>query len=219
MFAKEAVNPDRIRVKICGIRNAADAEAAIAAGADAVGFNCYPGSKRFLDLMAAADWISRLPPRIRKVAVLVDASFAEAVAVAQLPIIDSLQLHGRESPALCARLAQKGVTFAKALAVLDDSSLESALSFSTKTLVLDSAACGSFGGTGTVFPWGIARRFREAHPEVEMILAGGLTRENVGQAVREVRPWAVDVTTGVESSPGRKDHRLIRDFIAAARSV
>ena len=219
MFGEDAADPRRVRVKICGITNPADAHAAIEAGADALGLNFYSKSRRFLDLDLARAWISELPERTRKIAVLVNARSEEALALARLPFIDGLQLHGQESPEFCARLAKEGVRFAKALPVTEEGSVDHALSFATDTIVLDSIASGFFGGSGKTFPWSIARRFVERYGTLRVILAGGLTPDNVAQAVAEVRPFAVDVTTGVESSPGRKDHQRLREFIGAARSA
>lgn len=209
----------RPRVKICGITSAADARAAIEFGADALGFNFFSGSKRYLPLATAAEWISELPLEIVKVAVLVDAAWEEAAAVAALPFIDALQLHGSESPHFCQRLATERIQFAKALPVTAADSLVNLPSFFTKTVVLDSSRAGEFGGSGRTFPWEIAREFVEAHRGLRVVLAGGLTPENVARAVEIVRPFGVDVTTGVESSSGQKDHGLVRAFIAAAQGL
>jgi len=217
MFPDEASDQQRLRVKICGVTNADDARAAIDAGADAVGLNCYRGSKRFLDLRSNSEWIEKLPARIGKVAVLVNPSWAEAVAIAALPFITALQLHGQETPAFCRRLRAEGVTFSKAIPVRDDASLAGLLDYSTETVILDSERSGAFGGTGVAFPWAIARRFVETQPLFRVILAGGLSPENVAGAVALVRPFGVDVTSGVEAGPGFKDHQRLRSFIEAAR--
>jgi phosphoribosylanthranilate isomerase len=207
-----------LRVKICGITNLEDAKASIAAGADALGFNCYVKSKRYVDLAAAGEWIARLPDHISRVAVVVDPTFAEAKAIATLPFISALQLHGRETPDFCRRLAAEGVRLSKALPATDAASLRDAALYSTQTIVLDSATADAFGGTGLTFDWRIAARFVEMHPASHVILAGGLTPENVSEAVAIARPYAVDVTSGVEASPGRKDYLLLRSFIDAARA-
>ena len=217
MFGDASETGSRIRIKICGITNAADALAAIDCGADALGFNFYPRSKRYIDTETAGEWIEKLPLGICRMAVLVDPTWAEASRISELPFIDALQLHGNESPEFCQRLAETGIRFAKALPVRDPKSLTDIPSFSTDTLVLDSACRGEFGGAGKTFPWQWARGFIEAHPAFRVILAGGLTPKNVAQAVNEARPFGVDVTTGVESLPGRKDHTLLRAFIEAAR--
>lgn len=210
---------DRLRIKICGITTAADAHAALEGGADAIGLNCFHGSKRYLDLAGAAAWLRDLPPALIKVAVLVNAPFEEAVRIARLPFIDALQLHGQETPEFCARLSAAGVRFGKALPAVSATSLDLAGHYSTATIVLDSVSSSSFGGTGTTFPWPLAHRFVEANPDLHVVLAGGLHAGNVAEAVRAVRPFGVDVTTGVESSPGRKDHQSVRRFIAAARAA
>jgi len=218
MFGKDNEEATRIRVKICGITNLADALAAIECGADALGFNFFPGSKRYIDIFAALDWMAGLPRKVRKVAVLVNPSEAQALQFAEFPFIDALQLHGAESPGFCRVLAERGITFAKALPVIDENSLRDVPSFSTRTVVLDSRSAKGFGGTGQPFPWVLARRFIDAYPKLNVILAGGLTPENVVDAVRQVRPSGVDVTSSVEASPGRKDFVRLKAFIDAARS-
>lgn len=185
-------------------------------GADAIGLNCFRGSKRYLDVERAAHWIGTLPSTLIKVAIVVNASFEEALATSELPFIDALQLHGDETPEFCAELAAAEVRFGKAIAVSGDMSLENAAAFSTDTIVLDSISNGVFGGSGTTFPWEIARRFVQAQPPVRVILAGGLTPENVRAAIRTVRPFGIDVTTGVESGPGRKSHLKLKRFIDTA---
>jgi phosphoribosylanthranilate isomerase len=212
-------NPQRyrVRVKICGITNAADAIAAIEAGADALGFNLFPGSKRFVDLNPARGWISELPQPVRKVAILVNPTLEAAAHLAGSGVVDALQLHGQETPAFCEALQRRGVSFSKAIPVLNDISLADVPSFFTPMIVLDSARGGQFGGSGHAFPWALARRFCESHPELRIVLAGGLTPANVAEAVRLVRPFGVDVTTGVEAAAGRKDHGLLRGFVQAAK--
>ena len=219
MFERDDADAGRLRIKICGITNAEDARAAIECGADALGFNCYARSKRYVDLAAAGAWIYRLPAGVRRIAIVVDPAWEEAIALAALPFVDALQLHGSESEEFCARLAHEGISFGKALPAFDATLLAKADAFSTSTVVLDSTFGSHFGGTGTTFPWSIANRFAREHPSLQLVLAGGLTPENVGQAVAAVRPFAVDVTSGVELSPGRKDDRLLHAFIKGARAA
>jgi phosphoribosylanthranilate isomerase len=207
----------RPRVKICGVTTPEDAVAAIEFGADALGFNFFPGSKRYIPIGESRDWIGALPGRIGKVAVLVDPDWDDAISAAALPGITALQLHGRETPDFCRRLAEEGIPFVKALPVTNASSVAELPAFCTRTIVLDSAGAGQFGGSGKVFSWGIARDFVKANPKLHVNLAGGLTPENVAEAVGLVRPFGVDVTSGVESSAGIKDHGRLRAFIAAAR--
>jgi phosphoribosylanthranilate isomerase len=204
-------------VKICGITNPADAEAAIAAGADALGFNFWPGSERYLEPAEAAEWIRDLPGTITRVAVLVNPTPAYAKEIAAIDGIDCLQLHGAESPEFCLSLVEAQIPLWKAVPMIErDTPLPD---FHTNRLLLDTAAGTKFGGTGTPFPWNWARDLIVANPAWEFILAGGLNPENVAEAVNQARPFGVDVASGVEASPGRKDIYRVRDFIAAARSV
>ena len=207
-----------LRVKICGLTTPQDAAAAIEFGADALGFNFFPGSKRYLRLEAAGEWIAALPGNVEKVAILVNPSWEEATSIAALAGITALQLHGAETPEFCRRLVESRIRFEKALPVTGPDSLANMPDFFTPTVLLDSGGAGEFGGSGRIFPWEIARDFVLSHPHLRVILAGGLTPENVAEAVAMVRPFGVDVTSGVESAPGRKDHARLRDFIAAARA-
>ena len=217
MFVGEDDSSAGTRIKICGLTTQEDAAAAIELGADALGFNFFPGSKRYLPIEVSREWIATLPGEIAKIAVLVNPGWDEAVAAAKLPGITALQLHGAETPDFCRRLTEHGIRFAKALPVTGPDSARNLPSFSTRTVLLDSSRPGEFGGSGQTFPWLIAREFVEANPHLRVILAGGLTPENVAAAVATVRPFAVDVTSGVESSVGRKDHGRLRAFIEAAR--
>src|SRR5437588_2526264 len=127
-----------VEIKICGITNVADAVAAIDSGADALGFNLFPGSKRFIEVEKAGDWIAQLPSGIRRVAVLVNPTPEQALRTAKSPFFDSLQLHGNESPQFCCELAAEGVVFTKALAMIDNASLQQPTRFSTRSSLLDS---------------------------------------------------------------------------------
>src|ERR1041384_1126925 len=206
-----------LRIKICGLTTPQDAAAALEFGADALGFNFFPGSKRYVG--RETDWIGELPEKAEKLAILVNPSWDEARAIAGTPGITALQLHGSESPEFCQRLMKEGIRFEKALPVRGPDSLVGLPDFTTRTLLLDSGNTGEFGGSGWTFPWEIARAFVETNPELRVVLAGGLCPENVAEAVAVVRPFGVDVTTGVEPSPGRKDHGRLRAFILAARAA
>jgi phosphoribosylanthranilate isomerase len=215
MFVEQAGASQGVRVKICGITNSGDARAALNCAADALGFNFFTGSKRCIDARSEGEWLRKLPAEVCKVAVLVNPSWEEATAVAALPFIDALQLHGDETPAFCRRLAAQGIRFAKALPVREQEFTTEVPDFSTDTVLLDSASPRGFGGTGEAFPWLLGQRFVLDHPGLKVILAGGLTPDNVAEAVATVKPFGVDVTTGVESSPGRKDPARLRAFFAA----
>ena len=207
----------RIRVKICGVTSREDAVEAIRLGADALGFNLYPGSKRHLALEREAEWIRTLPPFATRVAVLVNASLDEALRVAAHPAIDIVQFHGDEDEAYCAKFAEAGRPFIKALRLRDAGSIASAPHFFTPNLLLDSDAGGAFGGTGTLIDLGLAAECVRRHPSLRFTLAGGLRPENVAGAVRMVKPYAVDVASGVESAPGIKDAGKVRAFIEAVK--
>jgi phosphoribosylanthranilate isomerase len=202
-------------VKICGITNPADAEAIVVAGANALGFNFWPGSERYLEPADAAEWIADLPDTITRVAVLVNPSRAYAKEIAAIDGIDCLQLHGAESPEFCLSLVEAQIPLWKAVPMIERDTLLP--DFHTNRLLLDTVAGTKFGGTGTPFPWNWARDLIVANPAWEFILAGGLNPENVAEAVNQARPFGVDVASGVEASPGRKDIYRVRDFIAAAR--
>jgi phosphoribosylanthranilate isomerase len=219
MFGNRLMPEGRVFVKICGITNQADALAAIDAGADALGFNLVPQSKRYIDIRLAAEWIQSLPRKICKVAVMKDPLWEDALRTSQLPFIDGLQLHGSESPEFCRRLAEAGVRFAKALPVRGSESFANVSDFFTDTIILDSASGADFGGSGKVFPWRFAKEFVQTQKKLRLVVAGGLDASNVSEAIATVCPYGVDVTTGVEISPGRKDHRQLKIFVEAVRTV
>lgn len=209
----------RVRVKICGITNRADAEAAIEFGADALGFNVFAGSKRCIDLTAEADWICGLAPFVTRVAVTVNPSLAEARQISALPFIDALQFHGDESRDFCGDFARSGRTFLKAIALREENVALEVAGFQTRWILVDAYTPGQYGGAGKLIDLELAERFAAQNPGVFMVLSGGLTSENVAEAVRRVRPFAVDVASGVEREPRKKDRGRMRDFIAAARQA
>jgi len=204
-------------VKICGITNQVDAELAIAAGADALGFNFWPGSRRYLEPAKAADWIRELPNTVVRVGVVVNPTESYATTVTALDGIDLLQLHGAESPEFCLNLVEADILLWKAIAMTGPGTWLP--DYHAERILLDTVAGRKFGGTGVPFPWSWARDLIMANPTLELILAGGLTPENVGRAITESRPFGVDVASGVEGRSGRKDIYRVRDFIAAARSA
>jgi phosphoribosylanthranilate isomerase len=204
-----------IEIKICGITNPEDALIAIDCGAHGLGFNLYPQSKRFISIDGAGEWIPDLPLSVNKVAVMVDASWDQIMTVADSGLFHSIQLHGNESPEICRRLAGSGISFIKAIAIVDEQSLGQPTDFATSNILLDSRTPAGFGGTGKTFPWSLARRFVEMYPQFRVTIAGGLTPENVAEAITAVRPSGVDVTSGVEASYGRKDRARLQAFIEA----
>ena len=200
-----------VRVKICGITRLEDALAAARLGADALGFNFWPGSKRFIAPAEARRIIRALPPLLATVGVFVDPSHDEAVAAAAVSGVQVLQLHGDEPPEAC-RAFQLPVV--KGLRVGGPEALAELDRYAGLAGILLDAASPGYGGSGLTFDWAIARA---AAARVPLLLAGGLTPDNVGEAVRAVRPWAVDVASGVESSPGVKDPVKLAAFIRAAK--
>jgi phosphoribosylanthranilate isomerase len=203
----------RTRVKICGITNERDAMSAVAAGADALGFNTWAGSKRHIDIDAAGEWIGRLPALVARVAVLVNAPLDEALRIARLPFIDMVQFHGDEDADYCAEFARSGMPFIKAMQLKAGDNPAMCGNFSTPNILLDAHVPGQYGGTGRQADWTLAARFVAANRSLNVILAGGLSPENVADAIRAVRPFAVDVAGGVEFSPGCKDAGKVENFI------
>jgi phosphoribosylanthranilate isomerase len=201
-----------VRVKICGITRAPDALAAIEAGADALGFVFCEDSARAISSLEAASIIAELPPFICKVGLFVNASESMIRQVIADTGIDTLQLHGDESPGFCKCFELKTI---KAFRCRDEQSLDQMPAYKTDAWLLDSYVPGKMGGTGAKFNWNLAKQAKLLFPTI--VLAGGLTPENVGEAVRQVHPYAVDVSSGVESTPGKKDAIKVRDFIRAAK--
>jgi phosphoribosylanthranilate isomerase len=201
-----------LRVKICGITNLQDALAAVDAGADALGFMFYDRSKRSVASDVVAKISRELPPFILRVGVFVDASPDAIRRTAETCGLTALQFHGSESPEFCA---QFNLPVIKAFRLADQTSLDGLSAYRTNAWLLDSAVPDQLGGTGQTGDWGLARAATKLGRPV--ILAGGLTPENVKQAVREVGPYGVDVSSGVESSPGRKDSQRLKLFVRSAR--
>jgi phosphoribosylanthranilate isomerase len=207
----------RVRVKICGLTNEEDARAAIALGTDALGFNLWPGSRRYIDLDRASSWIRGLPPFVTRVAVLVNFPLDEARRIAAHPAIDAVQFHGDEDEGYCAQFAAGGSPFIKAIRVRDAASLDHADGFSTPSVLLDADAGAAYGGTGRQLDPLLATEAGKRFSGLQVVLAGGLNPENVAEAARIAGPYAVDVASGVESEPGKKDHQKIAKFITAVR--
>jgi phosphoribosylanthranilate isomerase len=204
-----------VRIKICGITAQEDASMAIEAGADALGFNFFRGSPRFISLEENRSWIASLVGQAFRVAVVVNATVAELTKLRESGCFEAVQFHGTETPELCATIGFP--VWIRAVRVQGGHSLTQALQFKTPHLLLDAWSSDSYGGTGRNFDWTSAARFVAAQPSRKLILAGGLNAENVGDAIRAVRPHAVDAASGVESSPGRKDIGRIRNFVQAVR--
>lgn len=204
--------PSRVQVKVCGITNVDDALAAVDAGAAALGFNFYPPSPRCVSVDVAADIVSRLPPSLCTVAVFVGETRERVAAIAAQVGVTALQFHGEEPPEFCRAWPQKVV---KAIRVRDRHAAEQARAYDVDFILADAYVEGHFGGTGRR----IALEYVDGFDRGRLILAGGLTAENVTDAVRAVRPFAVDVASGIERAPGNKDWILMRRFITRAHAA
>jgi phosphoribosylanthranilate isomerase len=202
------------RIKICGLTRVADALAAVAAGADALGFIFYDRSPRYVAPEVVASITRQLPPLVTKVGVFVNAPAAEIRRVVQVAGLDIPQLHGEETPEFCARL---GWPVIKAFRLQNAAAVAQLASYPVAAWLLDAFVPGLRGGTGAQFNWEWAIQARAAGRPV--ILAGGLTPDNVAEAVRTVRPYAVDVSSGVETAPGQKDIPRLQQLIRAVRAA
>jgi phosphoribosylanthranilate isomerase len=199
-------------VKICGITNLPDALVSVEAGADALGFNFYRPSPRYIDPRIARGIIEQLPGSILTVGVFVNE--AEMETIANTAGVKGLQLHGDESPADCEALKDWYVI--KALPVREDFDTGRVSNYNVDAVMLDTGHKTLKGGTGQIFDWSIARRVNELG--VRMFLAGGLSPDNVGEAIQSVHPYAVDACSGIEVEPGKKEHDRVRAFVKAART-
>lgn len=207
----------RIGVKICGITNEADAHLCIEAGAGALGFNFYSGSKRFIDPEESLDWIRALEGKLDRVAVVVNADPHLISKLRDSGCFEFIQFHGDETPEDC--LASGVKDWIRAVRVKDAATLEAALGYSTPHLLLDAWSPLAYGGTGGVADWRMLKDFVSRNPARNFVLAGGLTPENVAEAIRTVGPAAVDVAGGVESSARKKDPHLVKAFLEAVTAA
>ena len=200
-----------LRVKVCGITRLADAVAAVDAGADAVGFIFHRGSPRYIRPEDAGAIAAALPPFVSTVGVFVDVEHSEASGTMRVAGLDVAQFHGDEDASYCSMFPR----VIKALRVKGPEVLERLSEYScVSAFLLDAYSPDAHGGTGEVFDWLIAAKATATH---RVILAGGLTPDNIAEAVQRVRPYAVDVSSGVETAPGLKDHALVREFIRRAK--
>jgi phosphoribosylanthranilate isomerase len=198
-----------VRVKICGITKLEDARLAADLGAHAIGLNFFDGSPRCITPFAAAELVRRLPPFVAPIGVFVNWDEAPVVALCKALGLAAAQLHGDETPQIVDAVAQR-LPVLKALRLGQGSAAPEFYRYrSASAFLLDSALSGHYGGTGTTGNWHLARTAAQTQ---RIILAGGLTPENVAEAIRIVRPYAVDVTSGVEARPGKKDAAKLRAF-------
>lgn len=201
------------KIKICGIKTLKDALAAIEAGADYLGFNFYPKSVRFIEKSICAEITSVLKrehPQIKLVGVFVNSSVEEIKDILQTCHLDLAQLHGDETPETFAKLAPQAF---RAFRGIPESNAGYERN-EAPAMLIDAAVKGIYGGSGVTADWAAAAELAKKYP---LLLAGGLTPENVADAVRQVRPWGVDVASGVESAPGEKDAGKMSEFVKAVR--
>jgi phosphoribosylanthranilate isomerase len=205
--------PDpQVKVKICGMTQLKDALFAVDQGATAVGFIFYNKSPRSVTMKAAREIIAKLPPFVDTVGVFVNETTERVNKVADYCGLDLVQLHGEESPAFCRKINRRVI---KAFRIKDLQSFKKLEKYSVSGFLLDTFSENLHGGTGKVFDWNLAHRAKKMGP---IILAGGLTARNICQAIRQVRPYGVDVCSGVEKEPGIKDPEKVRAFLKNIRS-
>ncbi len=204
---------EHLFVKICGVTTLDDAMYAVEQGADAVGFNFYPLSKRYIPSDRAAEIVNLLPSRIMRVGVFVNPDRESVNAVLQDNKLNALQFSGSEAP---DNISGYELPVIKAIHVANEKSILEMKSFHVDGFLLDTFRMEEFGGTGKTFDWNLAI---EAKRYGKVIVAGGLSPENVADAVRTIKPHGVDVSSGVEIRPGIKDHKRIKEFIIRAREA
>jgi phosphoribosylanthranilate isomerase len=206
-----------VRVKICGITNLDDARLAARMGADALGFNFYEKSVRFVTPASAAEMITQLVEPVDKVGVFVNHTIDEILTAVDLASLDAVQLHGDESPQFITDLRGRcGCRIIKALRVSPDFDPGGSVDYQADGILLDGYSTNARGGTGETFDWNVAKLTSKLVPQ--LWLAGGLTPENVWMAVTQVRPHAVDACSSLESAPGVKDAAKLERFISEAKS-
>lgn len=210
--------PSAPRIKICGITRPEDGDHAVEAGAWALGMVFWPRSPRALGVEEAVDLARPLRRRAELVGVFVNQPLDEVVGIAELVGLSWVQLHGDEGPSFCEAVARRaGVKVMKAARVRAKADVQAIDAFrNVDAHLLDAYRAGEPGGTGATFDWALAR---ERRSEVPLVLAGGLTPENVGEGIAQTAPWAVDVSSGVEAAPGIKDPEKVEAFVAAVRAT
>lgn len=214
-----APEPGRVAVKICGVRTLENAQAAADAGADALGFNFYAGSRRFVPLRDALEWAGRVAGGAARVAVFVNAPADEVRRVVESGLFHAIQLHGDESPEFCADVQALGLPVVRAVSVCREEDIGGLRVWPADALLIDARVEGAFGGTGRTCDWGLAAAAVRALAPRPVHLSGGLTPENVAAAIAGVRPAGVDVAGGVESPDGLKDPDRVSAFVRAARGA
>ena len=207
-------DPSTVSLKICGVTTREDADQLVAMGVDALGVNFWPQSKRYL-APERAEWLRDLAGKILRVGVFVNEAAELPLRLIGEGYLDVVQLHGDETPEDAAALRDADVPFIKAIGVKTLKDLERASEYGARAILLDAHAPGIYGGTGEVFDWAVASDFRRQHPQLPILLAGGIVPANAGLAALTVQPAALDIASGAEISPGIKDFEKVRAFLAA----
>jgi phosphoribosylanthranilate isomerase len=198
-----------VKVKVCGTTRLKDALLAVECGADAIGFIFYKKSPRSVTMKTAKEICAKLPPFVNRVGVFVNETAEKINRIADRCGLDAVQLHGDESPALCKKIKCRVI---KAVRVKDAASLKAMSHYKVDGFLLDTYKEDQWGGTGKVFDWELAARAKKYGP---VIIAGGLNPRNVKAAIQQVQPYGVDVSSGVEQSPGIKDPKKVKAFLKA----
>jgi phosphoribosylanthranilate isomerase len=214
----------RTRIKLCGLTRTQDVAAAVAAGVDALGFNFYAASPRCITPPTAVQLMAAVPAFVTKVGLFVNAGTADVVQTVQSTGLDLIQFHGDETPEFCestARAAER--PYIRAFGVAPHSSSADLLNLmsaypNAKAFLFDTASAG-YGGSGKSFEWSVLQPLAKNVPAPPLVLSGGLNAQNVAEAIRQVRPFAVDVSSGIESAKGIKDAQKIAQFVAAVRAA
>jgi len=209
------LDPAHVSLKICGVTTRDDANQLVAMGVDALGVNFWPKSKRYL-APGDATWLHSLEGKILRVGVFVNEPPELPMRLVRDGYLDVVQLHGDEPPQAAAVFRDADVAFFKAIGVKTLADLARAQDFKAAAILLDAHAPGIYGGTGEVFDWEVASDFRRRHPNLPVLLAGGIIPENAGLAAMSVQPAALDIASGAEISPGIKDFEKVASFLTAS---
>ncbi len=207
------------RAKICGLRQPGDFRACEEHGADAIGLNFWPRSKRYVEPSAVESWLEEVPGSLARVGVFVNERRETVLSHLESGLIQAAQLHGDESPEDVAYLRERGHCVFKAIGVRDEQSLDRLTEYEADAIVLDAFCPGEYGGSGKTFNWELALKAKRRLAGTPLVLSGGLTVANVRSAIERVAPHAVDVASGVESAPGVKSATKIGEFLDAVRSA
>jgi phosphoribosylanthranilate isomerase len=202
------------RIKICGMTNVSDARSAVEYGVDALGFIFYPKSRRYVSPEKAKEMIRKLPCDVIRVGVFVNQEIREVKEIARFCNLSLIQLHGNESPHYCSQFS--GFSLIKAISPRTEAEILRLGDYPVGAVLVDAYEQGRYGGTGKISNWRLAIKVKERH---SLILSGGLNAGNIREAIEAVRPQAVDINSGVEISPGKKDPDKIREIVEIARGT